>query len=203
MTTTSSTLPPLPAPAGALERENPTQPVALVGGVVATPEVVQSPSSLTMTVGGVEVSVGAVTNSRNKVALTPEGEVPLSSGDKFSLEIDGFVPASTVDVWLYPKSGDDPRHLRSFTASDKGAADIEIDVPGDIESGAGDIIISGNNEFGKRVTIGVPVRITIATKSGGFTSSLFAGFLFVVGGFFIFLVLRRREETNVLNQPNQ
>ena len=203
MTTTSSTLPPLPAPAGALERENPTQPVALVGGVVATPEVVQSPSSLTMTVGGVEVSVGAVTNSRNKVALTPEGEVPVSSGDKFSLQIDGFVPASTVDVWLYPKSGDDPRHLRSFTASDKGAADIEIDVPGDIESGAGDIIISGNNEFGKRVTIGVPVRITIATKSGGFTSSLFAGFLFVVGGFFIFLVLRRREETNVLNQPNQ
>lgn len=203
MTTTSSTLPPLPAPAGALERENPTQPVALVGGVVATPEVVQSPSSLTMTVGGVEVSVGAVTNSRNKVALTPEGEVPVSSGDKFSLQIDGFVPASTVDVWLYPKSGDDPRHLRSFTASDKGAADIEIDVPGDVESGAGDIIISGSNESGERVTVGVPVRITIVTKSGGFIPSLLAGALFAVGGFFIFLVLRRREEVDALKQPNR
>ena len=203
VTTTSSTIPRLPESPNSFERENPTQPVALVGGVATTPEVVQSPSSLTMTVGGVEVSVGAVTNSKNKVALTPNGEVPVSSEDKFSLQINGFVPASTVDVWLYSKTGDDPRYLRSFTASDKGAADIEIDVPGDIESGAGDIIISGSNESGERVTVGVPVRITIAKKSGAFTPSLLAAVLFAVGGFFIFLVLRRREEVDALNQPNR
>jgi len=191
----------LPESPNSFERESPTQPVALIGGVVATPEVVQSPSSLTMIVGGVEVSVGAVTDSKNRVALTPHGEVPVSSDDKISLEIDGFVPASTVDVWLYPKSGDDPRYLRSFKVSDVGAAAIEIDVPGDVESGAGDILISGSNESGERVTVGVPVRITIVKKSGGFIPSLFAGALFAVGGFFNFLVLRRREEVDALKRP--
>ena len=198
-TTTSSTIPPLPESPGALERENPTQPVALVGGVATTPAVVQSPSSLTVTVGGVEISVGAVTNSNNNVALTPAGEVPVSTDDNFSLEIDGLLPASTVDVWLYPHSGDDPRYLRSFTVSDVGAAAIEIDVPGDVASGAGDIVISGSNESGERVTVGVPVQITIAAKTGGFASSLLAGVLFAIGGFFIFMVLRRRDEKNALS----
>jgi hypothetical protein len=71
--------------------------------VVATPEVLQSPSSLTVTAGGVEVSVGAVTDSNNKVALTPDGVVAVSSNDKFALELYGFVPATRVDVWLYSR----------------------------------------------------------------------------------------------------
>jgi hypothetical protein len=154
---------------------------------------------LTVTVGGVEISVGAVTNSNNNVALTPSGEVPVSTDDNVSLQIDGLLPASTVDVWLYPKSGEAPRYLSSFTVSDVGVAAIEIDVPGDVATGAGDIVISGRNESGERVTVGVPVQITIATKTGGFTSSLLAGVLFAIGGFFIFMVLRRREETSALN----
>ena len=126
--------------------------------------------------------------------------MPVSTDDNFSIEIDGLLPASTVDVWLYPKSGDDPRYLRSFTVSDLGAAAIEIDMPGDVASGAGDIVISASNESGERVTVGVPVQITVAAKMGGFTSSLLAGVLFAIGGFFIFMVLRRRDEKNALSQ---
>lgn len=194
---------PLPEPPGALDRENPARPVALVGGVAATPEVVQAPSSLTVTVGGVEISVGSMTSSDNNVALTPDGEVPVSSDNNVSLEINGFLPASTVDVWLYPTSGDEPRYLHSFTVSDAGAASVEIDIPGEFDSGTGDIVISGSNESGEKVTVGVPVLITVSTKSGGFTSSLLAGVLFAIGGFFIFMVLRRRDEVDALNKSNR
>jgi hypothetical protein len=200
---TSSTIPPLPESSSSLEREIPARPVGLVGGVVATPEVVQSPSSLTVTIGGVGISVGAVTNSNNKVALTTGGVVPVPSDGGLAIEVDGFVPASTVSVWLYLKSGGDPRYLRSFTASAVGATSVKIDVPGDLESGAGDIVISGSNELGERVSVGVPVQITTTTKSGGFTSSLLAGALFALGGFFIFMVLRRRDEVTVLNQSKR
>ena len=202
-TTTSSTIPPLPESPLSLNRETPSQPVVLVGGVVATPEVLQSPSSLTVTAGGVEVSVGAVTDSNNKVALTPDGVVAVSSNDKFALELYGFVPATRVDVWLYSKSGGDPRYLDSFTVTDVGAASLKIDLPGDVESGAGDIVISGKNKLGERVTVGVPVQITVVAKSSGFTSSLLTGSLFAIGGFFIFLVWRRREDETALNEPKR
>jgi hypothetical protein len=173
--------------------------VVLIGGVATTPEVVQSPSSLTVTAGGVEISLGSVTNSNNKVALTAEGVVPVSSNDNLALEIDGFEPESKVDVWLYSKSGSDPRYLRSFTVSNLGRTSLKIDLPDDAENGAGDIVISGSNKFGKRVTVAVPVQITAMAKSSGFTSSLLAGSLFAIGGFFIFLVRRRREEETALN----
>ena len=199
LTTTTTTIPPLPEPPSSLNRETPSQPVVLIGGVATTPDVVQLPSSLTVTAGGVEISLGSVTNSDNKIALTVDGVVPVSSNDNLSLEIGGFVPATKVDVWLYPKSGSDPRYLRSFTVSNVGTTSLKIDLPDDVESGAGDIVISGSNKFGKRVTVAVPVQITAIPKSGGFTSSLLAGSLFAIGGFFIFLVLRRREEETALN----
>jgi hypothetical protein len=198
-TTTSTTIPPLPESPTSLNRETPSQPVVLVGGVATTPEVVQSPSSLTVTAGGVEISLGSVTNSNNKVALTADGVVPVSSNDNLALELGGFVPATKVDVWLYSKSGNDPRYLRSFTVSNLGTASLNIELPDDVESGAGDIVISGSNKFGKRVTVAVPVQITAMAKTSGFTSSLLAGSLFAIGGFFIFLVLRRRDEETALN----
>ena len=198
-TTTTTTIPPLPESPSSFNRDTPSQPVVLVGGVATTPDVVQLPSSLTVTAGGVEISLGSVTNSNNKIALTAEGVVPVSSNDNLSLEIGGFVPATKVDVWLYPKSGSDPRYLRSFTVSNLGTISLKIDLPDDVESGAGDIVISGSNKFGKRVTVAVPVQITAMAKSSGFASSLLAGSLFAIGGFFIFLVLRRREEETALN----
>jgi ELWxxDGT repeat protein len=199
LATTTTTIPPRPESPASLNRDTPSQPVVLVGGVATTPEVVQTPSSLTVTAGGVEISLGSVTNSNNKIALTVDGVVPVSSNDNLALEIDGFVPATKVDVWLYPKSGSDPRYLRSFTVSNLGTTSLKIDLPDDVESGAGDIVISGSNKFGKRVTVAVPVQITATAKSSGFTSSLLAGSLFAIGGFFIFLVLRRREEETALN----
>ena len=177
--------------------------MVLVDGVATTPEVVQSPSSLTVTVGGVEISVGAVTKSNNKVALTPDGVVPVSSDHKFSLEMNGFVPETRVDVWLYTKSGSSPRYLRSHTVSTDGVASLEIDVPDDVVSGAGDIVISGNNKFGKRVTVGVPVQITVVAKSSGFTSSILTASLFAIGGLFIFLAWRRKEDETELKYPKR
>jgi hypothetical protein len=199
LTTTTTTIPPLPEPPSSLNRETPSQPVVLIGGVATTPEVVQSPSSVTVTAGGVEISVGAVTDSNSKVALTADGVVPVSSQDNLSLQIDGFMPATKIDVWLYSKSGSNPRYLRSFTVSNLGTTSLKIELPDDVESGAGDIVISGSNKFGKRVTVAVPVQITAMAKSSGFTSSLLAGSLFAIGGFFIFLVRRRREEESALN----
>jgi hypothetical protein len=125
--------------------------------------------------------------------------VPISSNDNLSLEVGGFVPATKVDVWLYSKSGNDPRYLRSFTVSNLGTTSLKIDLPDDVESGAGDIVISGTNKSGKRVTVAVPVQITAMTKSSGFTSSVLGGSLFAIGGFFIFLVLRRRDKETALN----
>jgi hypothetical protein len=171
----------------------------LVGGVAVLPDVVQSPSSLRVAAGGVEISLGSETNSNNKIALTPDGVVPVSSQDNLLLTISGFVPASRVDVWLYLKSKSAPRYLRSITVPNVGTSSLKIDFPNDVQNGAGDVVISGQNTSGGRVSVGVPVKITAVAKSSGYTPSLLGGLLFALGGFFIHRVLRRRDKQSILN----
>ena len=69
-----------------------------------------------------------------------------------------------------------------------------VDVTGPV-----DLVISGTNTSGQRVSIGVSMHVVQVAKTNGFLASLLVSLLFAVGSLFTILVLRRRDgETAIL-----
>jgi hypothetical protein len=56
------------------------------------------------------------------------------------------------------------------------------------------LVISGINDSGKRVSVSVPMQVVQVASSSGYMRSLLAGLFFAIGGFFIYLVLHRRDD---------
>jgi hypothetical protein len=191
---TTTTVPPLPVPPAVIERPNPLEPVALIDGKPVTIEVVQSPVSLQVTVAGVVATVGGISSGSNALALTDTGEIRVTNKEKVRVSLDGLLPKSRVDVWLYTRDGDDQKYLGSYGTSENGVLAEEIQIPTGDLSGSADLVISGVNATGKEVALGIPMQILQVVNSNGTTASVLAGLLFAVGGFFIFLVLRRRRD---------
>jgi ELWxxDGT repeat protein len=195
--TTTTTVPPLPAAPAVIERANPLEPVALIDGKPVAAEIVQSPVSLQVTVEGVVATVGGVSNGENALALTETGEIRVTNKEKVRISLDGLMPNSRVDVWLYTRNGKDQEYLGSYGTTANGGLAEEIKIPTGGLSGSADLVVSGTNASGKKVTVGIPMQIIQVVKSSGATTSVLAGLLFAVGGFFIFLVLRRRRDDEV------
>jgi hypothetical protein len=196
-TTTTTTVPPLPVPPAVIERPNPLEPVALIDGKPVVAEIVQSPVSLQVTVEGVVATVGGISSGTNALALTDTGEIRVTNREKVRISLNGLLANSRIDVWLYTRDGKDQEYLGSYGTTANGALAEEIKIPTGGLSGSADLVVSGTNASGKKVTVGIPIQIIQVVKSSGATTSVLAGLLFAVGGFFIFLVLRRRRDDEV------
>jgi len=193
-TTTTTTIPPLPVPPAVIERPNPLEPVALIDGKPVVAEIVQSPVSLQVTVAGVVATVGGISSGTNALALTDTGEIRVTNREKIRVSLNGLLANSRIDVWLYTRDGKDQEYLGSYGTTANGALAEEIKIPTGDLAGSADLVMSGTNANGKKVTVGIPMQIVQVVNSGGATTSVLAGLLFAVGGFFIFLVLRRRRD---------
>jgi hypothetical protein len=191
---TTTTVPPLPVTPAVVERPNPSEPVVFIDGKPTTAEIIQSPVSLQVTVAGVVATVGGVSNGNNALALTDTGEIRVTNKEKVGVSLEGLLPKSRVDVWLYLRDGDEQKYLGSFGTTDNGVLAEEIQIPTGDLSGSADLVVSGVSTDGKKVIVGIPMQIVQVVNSNGATTSILAGLLFAVGGFFIFIVLRRRRD---------
>jgi hypothetical protein len=180
-----------------IERPNPLEPVALIDGKPVVAEIVQSPASLQVTVAGVVATVGGISSGTNALALTDTGEIRVTNKEKVRVSLNGLLANSRIDVWLYTRDGKDQEYLGSYGTTANGGLAEEIKIPTGGLSGSADLVVSGTNASGKKVTVGIPMQIIQVVKSSGATTSVLAGLLFAVGGFFIFLVLRRRRDDEV------
>lgn len=187
------TIPRAPIDGAVLDRVAANQPIAVVDGVVAEVTVVQSPSSLTMSVGGVSVEAKAGSGTGNELALTPDGRLRMVGGKSIAVSAKGFAPRSTVQLWVYQGSASDETYIGSFESNDDGSIDLDVDVPGDLDSGSADLVVAGTNTSGSKLVVGVPVSIEYDRDVAGFGWSVLAGLLFAVGGVFTFLVMRRQS----------
>ena len=196
--TTTTAVPALPMQPDALNRVDLERPLAVIDGEPVEVEVVESPASLEVSVGGVVATVGGISGGSNPLALTENGEVEVTTEESVRFSLTGFQPNSKVDLWLYTRDKRKQAYLGSFTASNDGALTEDIQIPGGELAGAADLVISGINESGKRVSVGVPVQVVQVAQSNGYMRSLLAGLLFAIGGFFIFVVFRRREDETAI-----
>ena len=197
---TTTTVPPLPVPPDALERVDPSQPTAIVGGQPSVVDVVERPASLELTVGGVVATVGGVSGGNNPLALNDSGEVEVTTAESVRFTLEGFKPNSQVDLWLYSRDQAKQRFLGSFFADEVGAVSEDVDVRSADVTGSVDLVISGTNEEGESVSIGVPMQVVQIAKTNGFVFSLLAALLFAVGSFFTYKMLRRRDDVTTILQ---
>jgi hypothetical protein len=194
----TTTVPALPIQPDALARVDLERPLAVVDGNPVEVEVVESPASLEVTVGGVVATVGGISGGSNPLALTENGEVEVSTEESVRFSLTGFQPNSKVDLWLYTRDKQSQAFLGSFLTSERGVLSEEIQIPVGELVGAGDLVISGTNKTGQQVSIGVPIQVVQVARASGFTRSLLAGLLLSIGGFFMFLLLRRRDNEIVV-----
>jgi len=199
--TTTTTIPPLPVEPAALNRADTSQPVVLIGGVIATPEIVQDPSSLTLFIGGVVVGVETDSSNGNNLALTVDGRLRLINGNVTNINLGGFKSSSDVQLWIIQESQIDQKYIGSYTTDEDGALVASIEIPSGLGSGNADLVLSGENADGSEVVVGLPVSLEMTSNFGGFTDSLLAGFLFAIGAVFIFLVLRKKRDAEEIEQP--
>jgi hypothetical protein len=167
--------------------------VVLIGGVIATPEIVQDPSSLTLFIRGVVVGVETDSSNGNNLALTVDGRLRLINGNVTNINLGGFKSSSDVQLWIIQESQIDRKYIGSYTTDEDGALVTSIEIPSGLGSGNADLVLSGENADGSDVVVGLPVSLEMTSSFGGFTDSLLAGFLFAIGSVFTFLVLRKKR----------
>ena len=95
--------------------------------------------------------------------------------------------------WVYTRNQDEQAFLGTFSADEDGVLSEDIRMRVVDVTGPVDLVISGTDTSGQRVSIGVPTRIVRAARSSGFGDSLLAGLLFAVGCLFMYPVFRRRS----------
>jgi hypothetical protein len=193
-TSTTTTIPPLPVTPEVLERKDPTQPIGLVDGKPVAIEVVESPTSLEVSAGGIVATVGGLSSGRNPLTLTADGEIRVTNNEKVQVVLTGLLPVSRVDVWLYSRDGRDQKYLGYFNTSGSGALSEDIQIPSGRMSGSADILITARNAKDEKVSVGIPMQIVQVVTSNGSTTSIAAGLLFAIGSIFIFFILRRDRE---------
>ena len=174
--------------------------MVLIGGVIATPEIVQDPSSLTLFIGGVVVGVETDSTNGNNLALTVDGRLRLINGNVTNINLGGFKSSSDVQLWIIQESQIDQKYIGSYTTDEDGTLVTSIEIPSGLGSGNADLVLSGENPDGSDVVVGLPVLLEVTTSSGGFTESLFAGLLFAIGALFIFLVMRKKRDDEEVEQ---
>jgi len=119
---------------------------------------------------------------------------------KFDIENSSGTSVGGGEVWKGKQVLSDNNYTATWTqelSAPKGEGTYSVLV---YSAGAAADYIYCKMQMNGR-TNGPKTSLVVAAmaKSIGFTSSLLAGSLFAIGGFFIFMVLRRREEETALN----
>jgi ELWxxDGT repeat protein len=193
-TTTTVPLPPIDPVL--LDRPNTNQPVVIIGGVAATPSVVENPSSLSVSVGDVSVDINTSTENGNELGLTEDGRLRLVNGNQAGVSLGGFEPLSKVQLWVMQGTRSSQEYLGTYTTDGDGILEVSIDIPRGLGNGNADLVVSGKNADGSDVVIGIPVTLESTSSSSGLTYTLSTAILFAIGAMFIYLVLRRRRKTD-------
>jgi len=196
-TTTTVPLPPIDPVL--LDRPNTNQPVVIIGGVAATPSVVENPSSLSVSVGDVSVDINTSTENGNELGLTEDGRLRLVNGNQAGISLGGFEPLSKVQLWVMQNTRSSQEYLGTYTTDGDGILEVSIDIPRGLGNGNADLVVSGKNTDGSDVVIGIPVILESTSSSNGLTYTLSTAILFAIGAMFIYLVMRRTRKTDEMS----
>lgn len=199
--TTTTTLPPRAStsspddPAPTAPETTPGSAKLSVNGSDAELNVQRVNNSLKIAGSGVEVTVSAVDESGNQIALDTDGNLRVTDNDQLIVNASGFGAEEDLDAWLFST----PTFLGTVKTNSSGVASGTFDVPSKLDAGEHRLVLKSKSQLGEDtvVTIGL---IAGAEDSGSSGVSIAVGIviaLAVLVGLLIPVVIRRREnETN-------
>ena len=119
-----------------LERNNPSQSVAIVGGRPRVVEVVEQPASLELTIGGVVATIGGISGAKNPLALNDSSEVEVTTTESLRFSLEGLRSKSEVDLWLYARDQEKQKFLGTFSTDGDGVLVEDVSMHADDLTGS-------------------------------------------------------------------
>ena len=163
-----------------------------VGGVATAARVQRSNNQLVVTAGPLTATLGALDRTGRVAALDPDGNVRLNPGDPVRINVAGFKPGTSVQVWLFST----PVLLGVAKVSDAGTVTASFTVPKDAPSGSHRIAVVATTMEGKPATLTVGVKVGSWKKESSMVVWLIVlPILLAVAGALALPATRRRRKT--------
>ncbi len=107
-------------------------------GVSTKPSITREANRLLVTAGAYNASMSGETSSGKPIPLDADGNVHLKSGDYLRVNVDGFSPGDTCDVWMFST----PVKLGRVTVGSDGRISEKFAIPKNVEKGDHRVVVS-------------------------------------------------------------
>jgi uncharacterized repeat protein (TIGR02543 family) len=164
-----------------------------VGGVSTKVELSRENNQLVMQSGTMKAVLSGLDDKGATRSLDSDGNLRLAGGDVVKLNVGGFKPGSTVDIWLFST----PQRLGSAVVGADGRVSGSFTIPKNVEDGPHRIAITAKLPNGKSATFTLGIAIGEIARTSTLTRVLIAIPIVLAIGFGLILPnqLRRRRKS--------
>ena len=153
----------------------PGELVALVDGRAAVGGVTNDEGTVIIEVADIVVRVRCTREDGSLISPTADGELRFEPGSTMAMSVSGFLADSVVDVEMRST----PTPLGSLRADADGNGTAEFAVPDSLTIGDHRLVVAGNDQAGRSVTVGLGMSLRAADDPAPI--GLIAGIVLVAG----------------------
>jgi hypothetical protein len=166
-----------------------------VGGVKTKVDMTRENNQLVISSGSLRAVLSGLDDKGATRALDADGNLRLSGGDVVKLNVGGFKPGSTVDIWLFST----PQRLGTAKVGADGRMSGAFAIPKNVEEGPHRIAITARLPNGKSATFTLGIAVGEIARTSTLTRVLIAIPIVLAIGFGLILPnqLRRRRRTRI------
>ena len=166
-----------------------------VGGVKTKVDMTRENNQLVISSGSLRAVLSGLDDKGATRALDADGNLRLSGGDVVKLNVGGFKPGSTVDIWLFST----PQRLGTAKVGADGRMSGAFTIPKNVEDGPHRIAITARLPNGKSATFTLGIAVGEIARTSTLTRVLIAIPIVLAIGFGLILPnqLRRRRKTRI------
>ena len=166
-----------------------------VGGVKTKVDMTRENNQLVISSGSLRAVLSGLDDKGATRALDADGNLRLSGGDVVKLNVGGFKPGSTVDIWLFST----PQRLGTAKVGADGRMSGSFTIPKNVEDGPHRIAITAKLPNGKSATFTLGIAVGEIARTSTLTRVLIAIPIVLAIGFGLILPnqLRRRRRTRI------
>ena len=164
-----------------------------VGGVKTKVDMTRENNQLVISSGSLRAVLSGLDDKGATRSLDADGNLRLSGGDVVKLNVGGFKPGSTVDIWLFST----PQRLGTAKVGADGRMSGAFTIPKNVEDGPHRIAITARLPNGKSATFTLGIAVGEIARTSTLTRVLIAIPIVLAIGFGLILPnqLRRRRKT--------
>jgi hypothetical protein len=195
-TTTTTTIPPTAASGSSTDA--PDAPAvkageakATINGSTADLIVQRSNNKIGVAGSGIEVTVSAVNEDGDQIALDTDGNLRITSTDSLVVDAKGFGPEQDIEAWLFST----PANIGQITSDATGRAKGTFAVPANLENGEHRLVLKSATAEGEETLIALGI-VAGSENTGTSGTSIAVGLvigLALLVGLLIPVVIRRRD----------